>query len=71
MFIAKDRDNPKEETKFDFYDMEFNHLPIKNGHPNANTITKKPLGFEKMKELAAKLSKDIPHVRVDFYNEKT
>lgn len=68
LFIAQDRDNPNEETKFDFYDMEFNHLPIKNGHPNANAIIQKPVGFEKMKELATKLSKDIPHVRVDFYN---
>ena len=68
LFIAQDRDNPDEETKFDFYDMEFNHLPIKNGHPNANVVKEKPAGFETMKVLASKLSKDIPHVRVDFYN---
>lgn len=68
LFIAQDRDNVNEETKFDFYDMDFNHLPIKNGHPNANVIQEKPAGFEKMKELGMKLSKGIPHVRVDFYN---
>lgn len=68
LFIASDRGNPTEETKFDFFDMEFNHLPFTNGHPNAIREVKKPLGFEKMKELAAKLSQNIPHVRVDFYD---
>ena len=67
LFIATDRVNENEETKFDFYDENFNHLPIKNGHPNALVPPSKPLNFEKMKELAEILSKDIPHLRVDFY----
>lgn len=67
LFIATDRVNENEETKFDFYDENFNHLPIKNGHPNALIPPSKPLNFEKMKELAEILSKDIPHLRVDFY----
>lgn len=68
MFIATDRANPEEETKFDFFDMEFNHLPFQNGHPNAKRAIMQPKGFEKMKELAAKLSAGIPQVRVDFYD---
>lgn len=68
LFIAQDRENENEDTKFDFYDMAFNHLPIKNGHPNANAITEKPEGFDEMYKLAQVLSKGIPHVRVDFYN---
>lgn len=68
LFIASDRSNPNEETKFDFFDMEFNHLPFTNGHPNSTKEIKKPKGFEAMKSLAAKLSKGIPHVRVDFYD---
>lgn len=68
LFIASDRMTPGEETKFDFFDMEFNHLPFTNGHPNANTPPKKPQGFEEMKLLAGELSKNIPHVRVDFYD---
>lgn len=68
LFIAKDRANPNEETKFDFFDENFNHLPITNGHPNSKPPYFKPDGFEKMRELASKLSKDIPHLRVDFYN---
>lgn len=68
MFIATDRFNKEEETKFDFYDMNFCHLPFTNGHPNSLKHIEKPLGFEKMKELAAKLSQNITHVRVDFYD---
>lgn len=67
LFIASDRQVEGEETKFDFFDMEYNHLPFTNGHPNAKILPEKPLCFEEMKELAAKLSRGIPHVRVDFY----
>lgn len=68
LFIAKDRGSKDEETKFDFYDADFNHLPIKNGHPNANQFIEKPKGFEEMKRLAEELSKGFPHLRVDFYD---
>lgn len=67
-FIACDRDTPNEETKFNFYDMNFNLLPFTNGHPNSTEPLKKPIGFEQMKELAALMSKGIPHVRIDFYD---
>lgn len=68
MFIASDRFNKEEETKFDFFDMEFNHLPFRNGHPNATKPIERPAGFDEMKMLASKLSKGIPQVRVDFYD---
>lgn len=67
LFVATDRGNKYEETKFDFFDEEFNHLEIKNGHPNANKVPHKPKQFNLMKDLAKKLSKGIPQVRVDFY----
>ena len=67
MFIATDRFNNNEDTKFDFFDMNFNHIPVTNGHPNATSAIAKPQTFDVMKSLAAKLSKGIPHVRVDFY----
>lgn len=68
LFIATERGSSTEETKFDFYDMDFNHLPFTNGHPNSSRQIKKPAGFEKMKEIAGMLSKGIPHVRVDLYD---
>lgn len=68
LFIATDRGVEGEETKFDFFDADFNHLPFTNGHPNSPRPVLKPQGFEKMKELAAKLSQGQPHLRVDFYD---
>lgn len=68
LFIASDRGSKTEETKFDFFDTDFNHLPFTNGHPNSTKPIKKPIGFEKMKELASKLSQGEPHLRVDFYD---
>ncbi|MBQ4528070.1 MAG: glycosyl transferase [Clostridia bacterium] len=64
MFIATDRPH---DTKFDFYDMDFNHLPFTQGHPNATKEIQKPKAFDEMKELAQKLSKGIKQVRIDFY----
>ena len=66
LFIATDRES-QNETKFDFFDTEFKHLPIKNGHPNADSMPKKPKTFDQMLSLASELSKNIPHLRVDFY----
>lgn len=67
MFVASERQDKQVETKFDFYDMNFHHLSISNGHPNSNTHIEKPVNFDTMIKLTAKLSAGIPHVRVDFY----
>ena len=67
LFIASDRQIKGAETKFDFFDIDYNHLPFTNGHPNAEIPPTKPVCFEEMKQLASVLSKGIPHVRVDFY----
>lgn len=66
LFIATER-QAEGETKFDFFDSNFNHLDFTNGHPNAEIMPTRPDNFELMKELAGKLSKGIPQVRVDFY----
>jgi hypothetical protein len=66
LFVATDRQN-RSEPYFDFFDENYNHLDLKHGHENAPTIPEKPLSFNKMKELAEKLSKGLIHVRVDFY----
>ena len=66
LFIATERQSG-EEPKFDFFDMDYNHLPIQNGHPNADALPEKPKTFEEMRVLAEKLSVGIPTLRVDFY----
>lgn len=68
LFVATDRSSKGEETKFDFFDLDWNHLPFTNGHPNSTKEIKKPIGFDEMVNLSRILSKDIPHVRVDLYN---
>ncbi len=68
LFIATGRQDPNDETRFDVFDENFNHLDLVNGHPQANIIPDKPECFEKMKSLARKLSSGLPHVRVDFYD---
>lgn len=66
LFIATERQK-REEPYFDFFDMDFNHLPMEHAHPNAPTLPEKPESFEEMIKLASTLSKGFPHVRVDFY----
>ncbi len=67
MFIATERSKDGEEVKFDFYDMNCEHLPFTQGHPNSSQEIKLPVSFEEMKALAMKLSNGFPQLRVDFY----
>ncbi|MDY2699365.1 MAG: ATP-grasp fold amidoligase family protein [Lachnospiraceae bacterium] len=65
MFVATDRG--KGETKFDYFDVNFKHLDLIQHYPNATQPIRKPVNYDKMLEFSKILSKDIPHVRVDFY----
>ncbi len=68
MFIASDRQVKGEETKFDFFDMDFRHLPFTNGHPNATHPIEKPATFSEMRRFAEVLSAGLAHARIDFYD---
>lgn len=68
LFVASDRQNAGEDTKFDFFDLNWNHLPFTNGHPNSKEHIARPKNFEEMLEIAKKLSVGIPQVRIDLYN---
>lgn len=65
MYMSRDR---AENPTTDFFDMDFNHLDMRMHDPNSEQIPEKPANFEEMKKFAAILSKDIPHLRVDFYS---
>lgn len=67
LFVATERQSAGEDTKFDFFDADYNHLDIINGHPNAKIPPEKPINFDKMKEICEILSKEIPQIRIDFY----
>lgn len=66
LFVATGRSSV-EHAYFNYFDTDFKPLNIKNGHPISSAPIAKPQSFELMKKLASKLSKSIPHVRVDFY----
>lgn len=60
-------------AKISFADMDYNMTPFyRSDFEPFKELPEKPVNFEKMKEMAAILSKDISFVRVDFYeiNEK-
>lgn len=65
MFVASDR--ASGQVKFDYFDLCFTHLDIKQKYPHADKPLRKPVTFIKMIELSKRLSKGFPHVRVDFY----
>lgn len=66
LFIGTERHSG--DVKFDFFDAGFNHLDLVQTHPMSGKDIQKPKNFEEMKDIAARLSKGIPHVRVDLYN---
>lgn len=66
LFVGSERSTG--DVKFDYFDADFNHLDIVQEHPMSSHKISKPKNFELMKELASKLSKGIPQVRVDLYN---
>lgn len=66
LFVATGRQ--AHDTRFDFFDIDFNLLPVTNGHPHADTTPIKPENYEEMLEIAKKLSESFLHVRVDLYN---
>jgi len=57
---------------FNYFDMDFRPLQIISlfGDPVNSDLVKRPSQFEKMKDIASRLSKGIPHVRVDLYEVK-
>lgn len=67
MFVATDRSS---DCKFDFYDMDFNHLDIENIHPQSGKVIDKPAHFDDMKEIARCLSQGMKFVRIDLYEIK-
>ena len=65
MYIAQGRPN---NTRFDYFDIDCNHLPLKYGYDNSEYPIEKPAEYERMIEIAEALSKGIPHVRVDLFD---
>ncbi|WP_320128504.1 ATP-grasp fold amidoligase family protein [uncultured Sphaerochaeta sp.] len=63
-FVASDRG---KTTKFDYFDVEWNRMPLRQHYPNSTYDIPKPQQWDKMLSLAKVLSAGMSHVRVDFY----
>lgn len=67
MYLSEGLEDHKS-AGISFYDMDFNLVDCKRkDYRQLSYVPKKPKNFELMKKLSAELSKNIPHVRVDWY----
>lgn len=64
MYVSHDN---AEHATTDFFDMDYNRLPIRMKDPNSEVLPEQPKEFEEMKQYARQLSKNMPFLRVDFY----
>lgn len=64
LYISRDN---AEHPGTDFFDMEFNPLPIHMKDPPAEKKPERPAKLPEMISMAKILSENIPFVRVDFY----
>ncbi|ABX41583.1 ATP-grasp fold amidoligase family protein [Lachnoclostridium phytofermentans] len=60
--------NRESDPRSDMFDINFKRLPVINYFKNSEQIINKPEDFEEMIRLCKVLSKDLIHVRCDFYD---
>lgn len=66
-FVCTDR--AKGAVKYTFFDKQKHFIPVTQcGAPNDPNNAKLPDNYDRFVELAERLAKDIPEVRIDFYN---
>ena len=66
VMINSDR-NSDQPTKADYFDRSFNWLDFRWGYEHSRIKPEKPHDFEKMIEIAEKLSQNMKHARIDLY----
>lgn len=66
VYVATGRN--RGETRADYFDRDFNHLPIFSEHPHAGSAIVRPQNYEEMVRIAEMLSAGFPHVRLDLYS---
>lgn len=67
VFTISDRKSQNGGPFEDFFDLDWNSLPIKHTYNNSNKTPRKPKSYNQMIECANTLSQGLPHVRVDFF----
>lgn len=66
--VIDDRGRHQYAFPRNIYDMDFQRLPIRWGRDSYDGPVEKPENFERMKEIARKLSEPFALARVDLYN---
>lgn len=69
-FVCTERDNKELGLAVTFFDLDWKKMPFKRHYRTSNKKIDKPRNYQKMIELSEKLSKNIPFVRVDWYEIK-
>lgn len=65
-FVCTDRYND-DGLKVTFFDKDWQKLPFTRHYPAAKENISKPKYYDEMVKVAEKLAKDMPFVRIDFY----
>ena len=66
IMVAGGRQNGSK--RFGYYDIDWTPVKLTWGAPRPDKEFERPAGLADMLEIAAKLSADIPHARIDLYN---
>lgn len=68
IFVASDRG--EGTTKNDFYTCDWKHIDVRQYYPNSEEVLPRPSQLDDMLNIAKKLSKGFPQVRIDLYSEE-
>ena len=67
-YLQHDRFKFTNHTR-NFYDKDLEKIDLKMSYPNYDYVLQKPGTYENMKEIAEKLSDNLPFARVDLYTQ--
>lgn len=67
ILITTDRISNDKPTCYNYFDIDYNFLPFYNSGPHSQELPDKPKNYDEMLRIAASISKEMPHLRVDFY----
>lgn len=57
----------RADEAINYYDVDWNKLELRQNYSNYDGVIERPKNLDKMLECAGRFSKDIPFLRVDFY----
>lgn len=67
ILITTDRISNVKPTCYNYFDRNYNALPFYNSGPHSQELPAKPETYNEMLRISVSISKEMPHLRVDFY----